>query len=539
MLIALGLTSSSALAQYSLTDQPYIPQDPRIIDTGQLAVLIHAIQTATDPLQALEAYSQALKTAPRNIALHEAYMDRMLQLDQLQMASIAARTLTRLEPENGRAWGVVASVSASGGNMTTALSAIVRAATLAPNEAWIDRLAGQLMAWYDAQAPKPQLTEVDRLLLVGLPKQATSSQAYREGYGQTGDLPAYAPSSDQAAADAQAVPATQPAEIPQDQVDLQRQIYGLQLQTSELSRQVGDLSNQLYSASPDYYVPNGYGYNDMYANYNPAYTPDWWGGWGWGWPIIFFDNDNDGFNRHHHHGDFDHHWSGSGHDNGSGGQNWATNSFGARSRRGSGSGVIASRTLTPSRSMLSVGKPSAGRAAGQLSPNLGSIPLDRLGGRSRGAGASSLVNRSLSAEAAGSAVIARGTATTIVPRVNPRAGVAVGESRSLPFASGQAALSAVAPTPQGAVARSEVTITPRAGAGDSFGSASPSVARVARGLPSGETAWGRTADSPVMILCAVGNAFGRCAGGAIVNGGAGALVCRAASGFRASCGSLL
>lgn len=490
MLIALGLTASGALAQYSLTDQPYIPKDPALIDTGQLAAQIRTIQTTTQPLQALEAYSQALKTAPRNVALHEAYMDRMLQLNQLQMASIPARTLTQLKPDNGRAWGVMASVSASSGEMATALSAIARAATLDPNEAWIDRLAGQLMARYDAQARKPQLLEQDRALLAQLPKEVTSSDAFLEGYG---DRQAFAPSSEQAAADAQATTATQPAETSQDQADLQQQIYGLQQQTGELSREVGDLNNQLYSTSPDYYASSGYGYNDLYANYNPPYQPDWWsgwgggwgwGGWGWGWPLFVFDND---FDHHHHHGDFDHHWSDRGHNRDSN----LANGPGNDRRRGSGSGAIAART----------GRPAAGRpAVGKLPPDLGRIPLDRLGARSRGAGsgASALVNRNLSAGAAGSGLTARGGATTVVPRVNPRAGVAVRESRSLPFASGRAAPSVVSPTPRGAAARPEVTIVPRSAAGNPSRVVLPSATRVPRGQPGGRIARGPAGDSSVM-----------------------------------------
>jgi Flp pilus assembly protein TadD len=115
---------------------------------------IQAIQQATDPSAVVAAYASALELAMNNVSLHQAYVARMVDMGLPEMAYHQAQTLTTLQPNNGLAWGVLAYVDARRGQMTDAVAAINLAAPFAPNNQFVARTAGEIVAWYDQKADK-------------------------------------------------------------------------------------------------------------------------------------------------------------------------------------------------------------------------------------------------------------------------------------------------------------------------------------------------------------------------------------------------
>jgi len=113
---------------------------------------LQAIQQAPDPSAAVAAYADGAALDRNDPKLDEAYVTRMVDLGLPELAYHQAQSLTTLEPNNGVAWGVVAYVDARRGQMPEAVDAINRAGQLAPNQEFVLRTAGEILAWYDFRA---------------------------------------------------------------------------------------------------------------------------------------------------------------------------------------------------------------------------------------------------------------------------------------------------------------------------------------------------------------------------------------------------
>lgn len=304
--LALGM-GSPAFAQVS-PPLHYVPVlEPK--DSG-MATILDTIRQTNDPLKALLAYSNGLKLDQKNVALHQTYMQRLLDLNQLQMAAGPAAILTRLSPDNGTAWAVLASANAEQGSLPAALTAMGHAAKNGPLPSWAHQLGGQLLAWYHGQNVPLDMSGEDRQLVLDMARNLGLSDAFMKGYGEVSSA---LDAQKRALAATGAAPAGQgPASPPAD-----AQLYsassdtGLQQALGELNRQVQDLqtlvagqqSNALqYSAStPPYQTVPAYGTSDLY--YNPAMpwgsVGPWWGSglgwWGDGGTVVFVrGNDGDG-----------------------------------------------------------------------------------------------------------------------------------------------------------------------------------------------------------------------------------------------------
>jgi len=125
------------------------PSDPALI----------ALREAADPSNAVEAYAAA-RAARLNPALAaEAYVRRMVEFGLPEMADAQALDLIQRDPRNALGWGVVSYMETKRGRVDAALEALVRAARLNPDEAFVLQTAGQLLAWYDVQKDKPALSD--------------------------------------------------------------------------------------------------------------------------------------------------------------------------------------------------------------------------------------------------------------------------------------------------------------------------------------------------------------------------------------------
>jgi hypothetical protein len=163
-------------------------QAPRSATSSQaadrIAPYIDAIRKAADPSAAVAAYTRALPVDRGDWAATSTYVRRMIELGVPDMAYVQARDLTRREPDNGLAWAVVADVHARQGDFVQALSEMVTAVRRLPADAFVQRVAAQLFAWYDTQADQ-SLVSADLKKSLDATRQelinrATFDEAYRQ-----------------------------------------------------------------------------------------------------------------------------------------------------------------------------------------------------------------------------------------------------------------------------------------------------------------------------------------------------------------------
>lgn len=119
--------------------------------------LLEAIRKAPDISAAGQAYVAARNTGRKDPEVYKAYIQRLLELGEPRMAFITATELTRLEPDNGVAWGVIGYTHACAGKMALAYAALVKAAALAPDNIGILSNVGLLSVW---EQKSPGIDEV-------------------------------------------------------------------------------------------------------------------------------------------------------------------------------------------------------------------------------------------------------------------------------------------------------------------------------------------------------------------------------------------
>src|SRR5690242_10456834 len=124
----------------------------------EMAGAIQAVEQASDPSAAVTAYANGFAIDRNDPKLYQAYVNRMVDFGLPEMAYRQAQMLTTLDSNNGLSWGVVAYVEARRAQMPEALSAVISAGQFAPNNQFVQRTAGEILAWYDFKADKAQLS---------------------------------------------------------------------------------------------------------------------------------------------------------------------------------------------------------------------------------------------------------------------------------------------------------------------------------------------------------------------------------------------
>jgi hypothetical protein len=294
---------------------------------ASVTAAIQAIQQAADPSAVVAAYGSGIALAPNDPKLHEAYVDRMVDMGLPEMAYHQAQTLTTLQPNNGLAWGVVAYVDARRGQMPEAVSAINLGGQFSSSNKFVAHTAGEILAWYDLKADKTKLPESakDGLTRVRslVDKQPAFTEAYeaaRKAY-QAQTSAAQTPAPEAAAGAA----STAPAEAATSASPTPQSAYAPR---ATAAPQAASPYDQV--AAPDYmlppavpaYTPQYYpSYYDMGPDYYYDYGPGWiaptpwcwwqpcgfWGGCGFApfGGVCLFGGAGD-FDRFHHGGGFDH-----------------------------------------------------------------------------------------------------------------------------------------------------------------------------------------------------------------------------------------
>ncbi len=220
---------------------------------------VQAIQQAADPSAAVSAYASGFAADPNNITLHNAYVTRMVDFGLPELAYHQAQLLTSLDAHNGLAWGVVAHVDARRTDMPGAISAITLASQCAPEHPFVQRTAGEIVAWYDAKGIQTNLPDTCRSgiarvrgLIGNRPPFTDAYNAARKAYAQqtSGGEPAVAGQQPPPGNATQPVPPT-------------------------------DAGPYAYAPPPPDYYPA-----EFYSDWGPGWV-DYWP-WYWWWPGGFF-----------------------------------------------------------------------------------------------------------------------------------------------------------------------------------------------------------------------------------------------------------
>ena len=158
---------------------------------ADVTAAVQAIQQAPDPSAAVSAYASGFAADRNNIALHNAYVLRMVDFGLPELAYHQAQMLTSLDARNGLAWGVVAHVDARRTDMPGAISAITLAAQSAPEHPFVERTAGEIVAWYDAKGVQANLPDTSRAgiarvrsIMANRPPFTDAYNAARKAYAQ-------------------------------------------------------------------------------------------------------------------------------------------------------------------------------------------------------------------------------------------------------------------------------------------------------------------------------------------------------------------
>ncbi len=277
LIVAVSLLSVPAFGQAA--DPPAGSQPPATRPADRLDVQVQAIRDAPDPSAAIAAYARAVAVIGPEAAvpqsLLETYVHRMVQFYMPEAAREQARILVNLDPDDGIAWGVLASVAARQGQMAEALADTVQAVSRMPDNRFVQETAGQVLAWYDLNRPAVSDSLRDALAQVRRRLQGQQSfvAAYQDAASDLKSEGRLEPiTGPQAAAQA---PASRPYEYPE--------AAGIEPLPQPLYSYVTPgLGESLGPEDYMYAYPQGIYYPSLVYN-APYVAPDWWW-WNAWWP---------------------------------------------------------------------------------------------------------------------------------------------------------------------------------------------------------------------------------------------------------------
>lgn len=188
LLMSTALTAISLLALVSPGKAQGVVEDyydDVVVDDGQPAQVdpyIAEIERATDPSVAIEAYTRARANAPDSLLLEQVFVHRMTQLGAPDRCEAQARDLVSRGVNDGLAWAVLAFNSAEGEDFAAALTEIANGVRYARDDVFVQRIAGQLLAWYDTGGARAELPVSVRQAVHDIRSALAGQSAYAAAY---------------------------------------------------------------------------------------------------------------------------------------------------------------------------------------------------------------------------------------------------------------------------------------------------------------------------------------------------------------------
>jgi hypothetical protein len=251
---------------------------------------INAILNAPNASAAVSAYAQATRTGSDVLAAQKAFVSKMADFGQPKLAFQQAIDVVTQDPAQGLAWAVAAYNYADRDDPFEAFTDLLVAVRHEPNNPFVIRTAGQLLASFDS-------VKVNRDLLTSPLRADVGVLKIRYGDNQT-FLSAYAEAAATYGGAAVTDQTPPPPPEPAPAASPPSPVYSYP-----------DLSDYGYDYAPpvfaDYYYPDLYAGYGLPSCWNPFWGGDCFGAFcGWG----------SGFGFGHHHGDhgWDHGLAGTG-----------------------------------------------------------------------------------------------------------------------------------------------------------------------------------------------------------------------------------
>lgn len=240
-----------------------------------------SIYTAADPSAAIEAYGRAIAGAQDKLAVETAYVQRMISFGLPEMATSQARDLVAKSPNNGQAWAVLAYANAKKGDTPAAVEQLLSAADRSPDDSFVQRTAGQVVAFCDTQANKSTFPAETQRALETLRQKIGNREAFASAYQQTRNDLSAGPTTNQsqAAAPTTTVPSTDQASVPLQPEPAQpyvTQPYVAQPYVAAPAVPLYPYPSDYYDQSYYYGQPTGYYYRSNWW-YPSAYRAPYYG----------------------------------------------------------------------------------------------------------------------------------------------------------------------------------------------------------------------------------------------------------------------
>jgi hypothetical protein len=148
---------------------------------------LEELARASSPSAAIAAYARAQAALGDDLLVERVLIERMVELGAPDLCEDQARHLVKYVSDDGLAWAVLAFNAARANDYMTALGHIVRAVRHEPEDPFVQRTAGQLLAWYDTQGRRVRvssdLREGIQRVRRALAGQDEFDEAYREARG--------------------------------------------------------------------------------------------------------------------------------------------------------------------------------------------------------------------------------------------------------------------------------------------------------------------------------------------------------------------
>ena len=152
------------------------------------------IKLAATPSAAIQAYADVQTVSPGNLVAENAFVRRMVELGLPEMAESQAQDLIKRTPDDGLAWAVSAYIHAKRDQLTGALYNAAVAVELLPGDEFVQRTAGQIVAWFDS-VDKAKQTSAAKSAANAIRIRLAGRETFAKAYMQAAEALASKPSA--------------------------------------------------------------------------------------------------------------------------------------------------------------------------------------------------------------------------------------------------------------------------------------------------------------------------------------------------------
>lgn len=172
-----------ALAGFGLAgfSAPSSAQDAAPRPFQSMTSLIEAIRTSKTPSEAITAYASAYAATGAETMTERAFILQMIDFGVPEMSQKQAEDLAA-HGSDGIAYGVLAFSSARADKLDEAITHIKEAGRISPNDQFVQRTAGQILAWYDVKNAQKAFPDAVQKAAEDVRERLGSRRAFATAY---------------------------------------------------------------------------------------------------------------------------------------------------------------------------------------------------------------------------------------------------------------------------------------------------------------------------------------------------------------------